>query len=380
MRVIHLATVDLSIRFLLLDQLLFLKQRGHDVHAVCSPGQWVTEIEKRGIPVHTVPMTRSISPGADLSALLRLDAVFARVRPHVVHTHTPKASLLGQYAALRRRVPARVHTIHGLYQPAGASPCVQRAYLGLERITMAPAHAVLSQSAEDVETCKRLHLCDARKLTYLGNGIDITRFQPPSSDERAAARQRLGIAKDALVIGTVGRLVREKGFADLFAALPSVFAAFPQATVLVVGARDVEKPDALTETEIGIAATDPRVRFLGQRQDMPEIYQAMDLLAHPSHREGVPRSPMEAAASGVVVIATDIRGCREVVESAKNGELVPPRDPSALGHAIIRLLSRPERRAEMAGVARRIALDRFDQRRVFELVAATYDRLGAGWP
>src|SRR2546430_12739797 len=103
MRVIHLATTDMSIRHLLLDQLLYLQTRGHDVSVVCGPGKWVDEVRSLGIPTTTIPMTRSMSPLSDLRALAALSVVFRRERPDLVHTHTPKASLLGQWAALLNR-------------------------------------------------------------------------------------------------------------------------------------------------------------------------------------------------------------------------------------------------------------------------------------
>src|SRR5437867_3609849 len=112
----------MAIRYLLLDQLLYLQRHGYNVSGVSGPGPWVREIERRGVAVHVVPLTRTISPLRDFVAFGALIWHFLRERPDFVHTHTPKASLLGQWAAAIARVPRRVHTIHGLYFPATMAP------------------------------------------------------------------------------------------------------------------------------------------------------------------------------------------------------------------------------------------------------------------
>lgn len=377
MRVVHVATVDSSIRYLLLDQLRYLAACGHDVHAMCAPGPNVSLIEQRGIPVHPVDLTRRVTPRRDLRTLWSIVATLRSLRPDVVHTHTPKASLLGQYAALIANVPYRVHTIHGLYVPGHAVGARRRAYLGLERLTMAPAHAVLSQSAEDVLTCERYSLCPRARLRYLGNGIDVERFVPPSAEQRSQARASLGISEQDQVVGMVGRLVREKGVLEFLAAAHQVAKRLPKTTFLVVGPTDTAKDDAVLESDVRDASVDGRVRFLGQRDDLPTLYWAMDILVQPSHREGFPRVPMEASASAVPVIATDIRGCREAVHEGLNGRLVPVRDASALADALHRLLNDSEARVALGRGGREVALRDFDQREVFARVQETYTTLSA---
>ena len=121
MRVEHVTTSDMSLRFLLLDQLRYLRDKGFDVCGISAVGPWISEIRGAGIPVTPIPLTRRITPVADLRALVALYAHFQRTKPDIVHTHTPKAGLLGQWAALAAGVPHRVHTIHGLYLPGGAA-------------------------------------------------------------------------------------------------------------------------------------------------------------------------------------------------------------------------------------------------------------------
>lgn len=373
--IVHIATADSSIRYLLLDQLRYLSDRGHDVHAIASPGPHSRSVESAGIKFHAVDLSRRITPWRDAVAFAALCRTLARIGPDLVHTHTPKASLLGQYAALATRVPHRVHTIHGLYLPPTATGLRRQSFVALERVAMRPAHAVLSQSIEDVTTCRRERICASERVSFLGNGIDIDRFSPPSAAERRAARTVFNLPEHHRIVGFVGRLVREKGVIELLKAARAVLGALPSTTFLLVGATDVEKKDAITVAEATAIANDDRIRFLGHRDDLPVFYRALDLLVHPSHREGFPRAPMEASATGVPVVATDIRGCREAVEPGVNGVLTPVSDVAALADSICELLADNSRREILTQGARAIAERRFDQRLVFARVLDTYTRL-----
>lgn len=376
-RVLHVTNVDLTVRFLLLNQLHYLQARGYDAAAVCSPGPWIDEVEERGVRVHQVLMTRRMTPGADLRALLALVALFRRERPDIVHTHTPKAALLGQYAGRIARVPRLVHTIHGLYLPGHMTARARPFFLLLERAIMQFADAVLSQNREDVSTAIREGVCRADRISYLGNGIDLAQFDPAAvrDAERRRLRAELGLEAGHVVIGMVGRLVREKGYLEFFAAARALHQQFPEARFLVVGPLETEKRDALGPETARSYGLGEEIQFLGMRSDMPGLYTQIDVLVLPSHREGFPRVPMEAAAMGVPTIATNIRGCREVVVPGETGLLVPPRDPRALAAALGRLLRELGLRRAMGEAARRRALAQFDERVVFARVADTYQRL-----
>jgi glycosyltransferase involved in cell wall biosynthesis len=370
-------TSDMSLRYLLLDQLKFLRSQGHDVSAVSGPGPWVNEVRAAGIPVATIALTRRVAPFQDLLALAELTWHLLRMRPDLVHTHTPKASLLGQWASVLVQVRHRVHTIHGLYFPGHMRPGRRWFYVWLERIQMAPAHVILSQNAEDLDTVRRDRIADPTKLRFLGNGIDVTRFTPRNAagDRRAAVRAELGIPPGDRVVGMVGRLVREKGYPELFEAAAGILQERPDTTFIAIGGAEPTKADGITADDPAARALGAKLRLLGHRDDIDRLYGAMDVLVLPSHREGFPRAPMEAAATGVPVVATDIRGCRDTVIEGETGHLVPVRDPTALAAAIIDVLRDEGRRWAMGTRARALAEERFDQRRVFERVADAYAAL-----
>jgi glycosyltransferase involved in cell wall biosynthesis len=381
-RVIHVASVDVSIRFLLLNQLRYLQAEGYATSAVCSPGPWVGEIGQRGVSVHTVPLTRRVTPANDLRALLSLVGYFRRERPDIVHTHTPKAGLLGQYAGKLAQVPHLVHTIHGLYFPGHMKPQLRPAFVLLERLTMPFADAVLSQNREDVGTAIRERICRPERISYLGNGIDLSYFESMAvpEPERERVRRELDLQPDQRVVGMVGRLVREKGYLEYFAAARLLRDRFPDTRFVVIGPMETEKRDALGPDTARAHGLGDEIRFLGMRHDMPALYSQLDVLVLPSHREGFPRAPMEAAAMGVPTVATDIRGCREVVVPEVTGLLVPPRDPQSLAAAIGQLLADPASMARMGQAARQHARNHFDERTVFARVAEAYRRLVAPVP
>ena len=376
-KVAHVTTIDMAVRFLLLNQLLYLKERGYEVSAICSDGRWVPEIERAGIPVKTVGMKRRVSPLADLVALWHLFSYFRKEGFDIVHAHTPKAGLLGQLAAQFAGVPIIVRTLHGFYFHDGMHPAVRNFFAGLEKIAALCSDSILSQNSEDIETAIREGICDEGKIRYLGNGIDITLFDPQriTAEEVTLKRREIGIRKDERVVGMVGRLVEEKGYLEFFQAARITKAKMPNIKFLVVGPIEKEKKDALRPDiakDYGLADD---VIFLGMRLDMPQLYAIMDVFVLPSHREGLPRTLMEASAMGKPVVATAIRGCREVVKDGDTGILVPVKDADALAGAILSLLQDDARARAMGLAGRRRAEELFDERKVFQRVEAEYERL-----
>lgn len=379
-KVIHVSTSDMSIGVLLRNQLLRFRDAGYDVVAVCTAGPYVPEIERLGIRVVPVPMIRSITPGADLRALAELYRVFRRERPDIVHTHTPKAALLGQYAAVAARVPIRVHTIHGLYFPGHMTRRTRPLFVALERLTMRFAHLNLSQNPEDIPVAIQERICHPDRIEFLGNGIDLSRFDPASVHAARVEELRTELdlppRGDVRIVGIVGRVNREKGYLEFFDAAARVARSASDVRFLIVGPVEKEKANALDPValtrEYGLTG---RVVYAGLRSEMAELYSLMDVLVLPSHREGFPRSPMEASAMGRPVVATDIRGCRQVVVDDETGFLVPPRDPEALAEAILRLLDDPARMMRMGRAARAHALANFDEQRVVDRTLAAYGRL-----
>lgn len=375
-RLVHLTTTDMSLVLLLGPQLRAFAQAGYEVFGVSAQGPYVAELESWGI--RHVPLrhaTRALAPGRDLRALAEVHGVFRELRPAIVHTHNPKPGVYGRLAARAASVPIVINTVHGLYAQPDDPRLRRTVVYGLERVAARCSHAELVQNPEDIEVLLAMGVPRA-KLHLLGNGVDLDRFDRRRTPTArvAAVRAELGAGPDDVVCGVVGRLVAEKGYREIFEAARLLRTSAPQVHVVVIGPHDPDKADAISETEMARAASEGGVRFLGLRRDVEELYPAMDVYAIASYREGFPRSAMEAAAMALPIVATDIRGCRQVVESGVTGLLVRPRDAGALATAVTTLASDTALRTRMGDEAERKARRQFDQRRVIEITLDVYER------
>jgi glycosyltransferase involved in cell wall biosynthesis len=374
--VVHVTTSDISLALLLGPQLRAFADAGMEVIGASAPGPYVPELTALGIAHEPLRhATRALDVGQDILALGELVRLFRRLRPDIVHTHNPKPGLYGRLAARLAGVPVVVNTVHGLYATEDDGWLRRGVVYGLERTASVCSQAELVQSEEDVEMLRRLHVPEG-KLVLLGNGVDLERFVPPAgADDVTRARASLGVAPQQVVVGLVGRLVWQKGLRELFAAAAALRASQPEVVIVVVGPSDPDKADALGPDDIAAAEALGNVVFTGGRDDVEQLYHGFDIFVLPSYREGFPRSAMEAAASAVPVVATDIRGCRQAVDHGVTGLLVPVHDAEALAAAIGELAGDASRRGAMGRAARAKAEAQFDDRVVVETTLAVYERL-----
>lgn len=321
-----------------------------------------------------MPIHRSISPLADMAAVYRLTRLFIRERFDIVHTHTPKAAFLGLWAATLAGVSVRINTVHGFYYLAEPPGARRQMFKSLEGQACRLATHVFSQSREDVDLARRENLVSPTRIEWLGNGIDLRRFDPTgvSAEQRAQVRAELGVPSSAFVIGTVARMVREKGMLELFEAFAAMRQAAPDAYLVHIGFVDRSRGQEVTPehaSQFGIAQN---CRFLGQRSDIPRLLSAMDIYCLASYREGYPRSVMEANAMGLPAIVTNIRGCREAVLNEVNGLLVPAKQSRPLAEAMLRLYDDDDLRHRLSQGARFRAVEAFDERRVIQMILTRY--------
>jgi glycosyltransferase involved in cell wall biosynthesis len=310
-----------------------------------------------------------------MRAFAELIAIIRRERFDLVHTHNAKPGVMGRIGARLAGVPCVVNTVHGFYaSPDGPLP-TRVALMGLEWLSARCSDLEFFQGEADLDRARRLRIVDSRTGVFLGNGADLGYFQPSaaSSQQVKVLREALGIKAHHLVVGTVGRLVGEKGYRELFESAETVCRRHPDVRFLAVGDRDAAKSDALTEEEI-LRARENFV-FTGWVDDIRTVLSVMDIFVLPSWREGVPRSAIEAAALGLPLVLSDIAGCRQIVHHGVEGLLVPPRQPQALTAAILKLVCDGNLRAEMGAAARATAVARFDETTVYETVLAGYTRL-----
>jgi glycosyltransferase involved in cell wall biosynthesis len=377
LKVLHITTIDMSLRFLLLNQLRSLSLAGYDVTGLSAPGPHTAAVTGAGIRHIAIPMTRRVTPLTDLVSLVQLYRVMRKEKFAIVHTHTPKPALLGQFAARLARVPVIVNTLHGLTFRDDTPRFKRRFLVLLEKACAFLSDFILSQNPEDIETFVKEGIAPREVLRFLGNGIDVRRFDEARvpAARLAELRAELGIEPGDKVVGFVGRLVVEKGILELVSAMTAVRREVPGARLLIIGPNDGEKSDAMAKDDARFDAVREIAIFAGLRNDMPEMYALMDVFVLPSHREGFPRSPMEASAMRPPDVVTDVRGCRETVRDGENGYLFPKKDAAALAAKITALLLRPELARAFGEAGRRMAEARFDEQKVFQIVADTYREL-----
>jgi len=375
-RVAHLTTVDLSLEYLLLPQLLAVRDAGGEAIGISAPGPSVEVLREHGIRhISLEGSTRGMDLAADLRAARHLRQILAREQFDVLHTHNPKPGIYGRLLGRASGVPVIVNTVHGLYAAEDDGWLRRGIVYSLEAIASRCSDAELFQNVEDLELAQRLRLVPAGRSSLLGNGVDLRRFDPSRADlpSRADVRRSLGVAEDTIVIGIVARLVAEKGYVELIEALDGLA---PAIALVAVGPRDHAKADRLPEDLID-RATEAGAQFLGMRHDVDALYRAFDVFVLPSHREGFPRAAMEAAAMGLPIVAADVRGCRQVVDDGRTGRLVPVRSAEALRGALVALAHDPGLRRRWGAAARRKALVEFDERVVVERVLDTYRAIAA---
>lgn len=378
-RILHVTTVPMSLRFLR-GQVGFMRERGYEVHALTSPGEELDAFGRsEGIPVHAVEMPRAITPLRDLGALRRIVAAIRRVRPDVVHAHTPKGGLLGMLAATAAGVPVRVYHMRGL--PMMTATGKRRALLrATERLSCSLAHQVFCVSHSLREVALAEGLCPPDRIRVLaggsGNGVDSTGTYFPerwSAGEKRELRARWGIPEGATVLGFVGRIVRDKGVVELAEAWRSLREAHPDLHLLMVG--PFEPQDPIPADARALLEGDPRVHLAGMQPSAAPFYALMDLLALPTYREGFPNALLEAGAMGIPVVATRIPGCVDAVVEGSTGALVPARDAAALEAALRAYLDDPPRRAAHGRAAREHVLRSFRQEVIWAALEEEYRRL-----
>jgi glycosyltransferase involved in cell wall biosynthesis len=351
---VHVFSVADSLIFVK-DQVRRLCELGMDVTLVTSPDERLkTTGMELGVRTVGIPMARRVSPLEDWESLGRLRSLFDELRPDLVHAHTPKGGLLGMLSAAASNVPVRLYQMRGLAYVT-LSGRMRALLQTTERVSCRAATRVICQSRSLLETATSDRLLPAHRAEVVlegSNGVDVARFQRGRwADEGQALRASWGAVADDVVFLFVGRLVKDKGVPELLEAYARVRALNPRAQLVLVG--PLEDRDAL-EPETVAQLSAPGVRSLGFQSNPAPFLAAADVLVLPSHREGFPNAPLEAAAMGLPVVSTPVPGCRDAVEDGVTGVLVPVANAAALADAMQRYVAEPvlRRRHGRAGLER----------------------------
>lgn len=370
-------TVPGSLYAFFRGQLTWLKSHDFEVHTVSAPGEelkWVAETEQ--VSTHAVPMTRSFSPFRDPLALWHLIRLYRKSRFAVVHSFTPKGGLLGMLAAVVAGCPVRLFTVWGMAPTA--INFRTRVRVWANKVSCSLAHKVFIECPSTAELAVASGLCPREKIcvvpAWSTNTLDSKLTDLSDlAQTRAAARHDWELPSDGVVIGFVGRVVRDKGVHELIEAFEKLASEFPKLHLLIVGVRESEDPvgqDILRRID-----QHPHIRCTGFQKDMPRFLSAMDVLVHPSYREGLPTAPLEASARGLPVITTRIPGCIDAVQEGVTGLLVEPRDALGLAEAIRYYLKNPDVRQQHGCNGREWVLKKYDRETAWTALLNEYQKL-----
>ena len=370
-RVMQLCAVGFTVEKLLLP-LIDEFNKHYDVTTVCSSDGVSQKLKNRGYKIENIDIDRKISPIKNLKSVFKLYRYIKREKFDVVHVHTPVAGILGRIAAKLAGVPVIIYTAHGFYFHDNMPALKKKLFILIEKIGGWLCDYIFTQSTEDYHTAVNMKIIDENSITAIGNGVDIERFSAESVNSKTSAdqiRDELGIGSGDIVIGIIGRVVREKGYVEWIMAAKEVLKKHKNIKFIAIGdTLESDRDGVKSELDrlINENGINNNVIFTGSRSDIPELLSIMDIFTLPSYREGMPRSIIEAMCMAKPVVATNIRGCREEVVEGETGFLVPVQDYGALSERLVYLIENEAVRASMGKKARQKAEAEYDEKKVIK--------------
>lgn len=354
-----------------------MSEQGFEVIAVSADGPEIKEIKEReGVKHQTVPLTRRITPFRDLIALMEMVRLMKSLNPQMVHTHTPKAGLIGMMAAWLAKIPVRIHTVAGM--PLMEAHGISRKLLWLcESITYRCALKIYPNSNQLKEWILLNFRVPEHKISVIGNGtsngIDLDFYCKTSeiNNQAASLRDVLGIKGFHQVFIFVGRLVKEKGIEELIEAFLGLQGDHH---LVLVGGYEDERDPVPREIKSKIQAS-PHIHPVGFQKDIRPYLAMADIFVFPSYREGFPNVVLQALAMGLPCIVSNINGCNEVIAHGHNGLIVETKSIDSLMQAMQKLRSEPGLLRELSQHARSSVESTYGQKVYWDALLAEYKAL-----
>lgn len=377
-KLIRITTVPISIDKLLEDQLTFMKNY-YQVIAVASQEKELMRVaQKQGVPYFPLNLTRKITPVEDIKAVYKLYKFLKKEQPHIVHTHTPKAGIVGMLASRFAGVPYRLHTVAGL--PLLEVQGFKRIVLNIvEKLTYYCATHVYPNAQGLKNIIEELQFTKSTKLKVIGkgssNGIDTTYFSQDASPKlKMDDLKILRISPTDFTFILVGRLVGDKGVNELVQAFTNVHNLHNNASLLLVGPLE-ESLDPLLPETLEIIKRHPKIYATGYVDDVRPYFAFAKALAFPSYREGFPNAVMQAGAMGLPSIVSDINGCNEIITNNHNGLIVPVKDSKSLEIAMLRLITNKDIYKKLKSNARLEITNNYDRKDIWQALLKEYQSL-----
>jgi glycosyltransferase involved in cell wall biosynthesis len=375
-KLIRITTVPISLEKLLENQARFFKKY-YSVTLVSAQKEQLEALAKeQGVTYFPLEMTRKITLLQDLRCLLQLVRFLRKEKPHIVHSHTPKAGIIGMLAAFIARVPVRMHTVAGL--PLMESKGIKKRILyAVERLTYRCATHVYPNSKGLMDFIQKKHLAEKTPLQIIGkgssNGIDTGHFNADSisDQELIKCQKKWTIAQDDFVFLFIGRLVGDKGINELVSAFEQLSNKLPKVKLLLVGPQEPIL-DPLAKSTIKAIDQNPSIISTGYQQDVRPFLKMAQVFVFPSYREGFPNVVLQAGAMGVPCIVSDINGCNEIIEDEVNGFVVPPKQVQPLTKKMQSLYEDAEKRNTFIQRTQTLIATNFERAQYWKLLLAEY--------
>jgi glycosyltransferase involved in cell wall biosynthesis len=357
-KLIRITTAPLSLKYLLFNQMRYMKENGFDVIMVSSDGkEWPDLIKNEGCDHRIVHMTRRITLFTDLKSLWRLYRLFRKEKPDIIHSHTPKAGLLAMLAAKMAGIKIRIHTIAGL-RFMTASGTTRRILISMEKLTARAARYVWPNSYSLLNYIREHKLVKEGKLAIIGhgssNGIDLNRFSASALKAKKIneIKQLLNYDEDCFYILNMGRIVKDKGIDEVLKSFAIVHTAESKLRLIVLGAFEDDLDPVSDETK-EILKTHPAITHIDWSDDVEYFMHLSHLLIHASYREGFPNTLLQAGAMNCPIICSAIEGSIDIVTNNETGVLFQPGNADDLLEKLKYALTHPE---EMNTYARNLRM------------------------
>lgn len=378
-KLVRITTIPLSLEKLLEGQLAFM-QNTYDVVAVAAEKERLDVYGAlEGVRTKHIALTRKITPFKDIKAVYALYRFLQKEKPVIVHTHTPKAGIVGMLASYLARVPNRLHTVAGL--PLMEATGVKRTLLNfVEKLTYSCATKVYPNSKGLKDFIVTEKFTKPSKLKIIGkgssNGIDTSYFSAAhfSHTQILQKKKELGIPETDFVFVFVGRIVKDKGINELIAAFTYLEEMQTTSTLLLVGPFEDTLDPVLPKTK-QIIKEHPKIHTVGFQQDVRLFFALSDTLVFPSYREGFPNVVLQAGAMGLPAIVTDINGCNEIITNGENGLLIPVKDALALSKMMHASITNQMLFKTMKKNARGCITAQYERKEIWQLLLEEYQSL-----
>ncbi|WP_433895712.1 glycosyltransferase family 4 protein [Sphingobacterium mizutaii] len=374
-KLLRITTISHSLDLLLKGQLKYVGEAGFKVSIACTNDNNIDRIEEReNVEYHELKLTRTLNPLKDLFSLIQAINLIKKLRPDIVHSHSPKAGIIGMLSAWICMVPLKIHTVAGL--PLTEATGLKRKLLILvEKFTYFCADFILPNSNEQKDFIEE-NIYKSKKVQIIGrgssNGIDLEYFNPNlyGSEFKSDFRNKLGLNNSSIVFCFVGRLANYKGINELVSAFVDLNNVYKNISLLLVGPFEDLNP-LLAET-IETIKSNSNIKCVGHQNDIRPYLSVSDIFVFPSYREGFPQSLMQASAMNLACIASDINGCNEIIENGVNGLLIEPKNKQDIYDSCEKLIVNYELRSKFTLAGRKNMEDNFEQKAFWDKLINFY--------